>query len=270
MYHKFEEEIDEVRPSIGPNLSPNSSPSPDPSQNSSLNDYKQAELGTKQKGWTSRLERTATPYSRDSSSDSSQTDHHKFKSNSKDVEHHGLNVDLSQSEMYDVLETLKPRNSSVGTSKENHTGIKDNCHEEQLCSSKSRRSSFEEIFDYQNMKFGHKTPQVYRNELYLGENLKPIKQENCDNLPENSGRSWKKRPKNIEIHTVKETTKYCSQYSSSSSEPSPLSPAYTQLFETEQASQTPSPTQEENAPGASSTEAFDKWLNEAAKNTTNC
>jgi len=265
---QFEEEIDEVRPSIGPNPSPNSSPSPDPSQNSSLNDYKQDELGTKQKGWTSRLERTATPYSRDSSSDSSQTDHQKFKSNSKDVEHHGLNVDLSQSEMYDVLETLKPRNSPVGTSKENHIGIKDNCHEEQLFSSKSRRSSFEEIFDYQNMKFGHKTPQVYRTELYLGENLKPIKQENCDNLPENSGRSWKKRPKNIEIHTVKETTKYCSQYSSSSSEPSPLSPAYTQLFETEQASQTPSPTQEENAPGASSTEAFDKWLNEAAKNTT--
>jgi len=268
---QFEEEIEEVRPSIVPNPSPNSSPSPDPSQNSSLNEYKQGELGTKRKGWTSRLERTATPYSRDSSSDSSQTDHHKIKSNSKDVEHHGLNIDLSQSEMYDVLETLKPRNSPLGTSKERHTGTKDNCQEEQLCCSKSRTPSFEEIFDSQNLKFGHNITQVYRTELSLGENLKPIRQENSDNLPENSRRSCKKRPNNIEIHTLKETTKYCSQYSSSSSEPSPLSPAYTQLFETEQPSQTPSPTREETAPGDGSTvtETFDKWLNEAAKDTTN-
>merc|ERR1719310_1966006 len=36
--------------------------------------YRQEELGAKAKGWSSRLGRTSTPYSRDSSSDSSQAD----------------------------------------------------------------------------------------------------------------------------------------------------------------------------------------------------
>jgi len=267
---QFEEEIHELRPNINPNPSPNSSPSPDLNQNSCPNEYKQAELGTKQKSWTSRHERNATPYSRDSSSDSSQTDHHKIKSKS-DFEHCGLNVDLSQSEMYDVLETLKPKTSPVFPPKEKHMLTRNNCHEEQMCCSKSRRSSFDEIFEPQSVKFGPKVTQVYRTELSLGENLKPIKQEKSCNLPENSGRSFKKRPEDIEIHTLKETSKYCSQDSSSSSEPSPLSPAYTQLFETEQASQTPSPASEENATrdGSTVTETFDKWFNEATKNENN-
>jgi hypothetical protein len=269
---QFEEEIDELRPNVLPTPNPKLSSSPDFSQNSSSSDYKQDELGAKQKGWTSRLERNMTPYSRDSSSDSSQADPYKIKSNFKDFEYQGLDVDLSQSEMYDVLETLKPRHSPVSQTKDRHTPVKDDCHEELPMCSKSRRSSFDEIIGPQYVKYGPKITKVYRTDLSFGENVNPKKQEKADGPLEESGWSRKKRPEDFPnvIHCFKESAKYCSEDSSSSSKISPLSPAYTQLFQTDQVSCTSSPKGEANTTrhNSTGTEPIHTRFNEATNLTS--
>jgi len=272
----FEEEIEEPRPSIPTSVSSNSSPSPDFSQNSCAYHYKQEELGAKQKGWTSRLERNSTPYSRDSSSDSSQAEPRKIKSNeegfyTQDFEYQGLDVDLSQSEMYDVLHTLKPRNSPISQSKDRQAAIKDDRLEEQMLCSKSRRSSFEEIFVPQTLNYGPKVTQVYRTDLSLGEKLQPVKKEKSDYLLGDLLWPNKERPEDFpnEIHTLGEASKCYSHDSSSSSEISPISPIYTQLFDTEQISKTPSPKYEAKNTKEDSnvSEIIDKWFDEASQNT---
>eukprot|EP00092_Neocalanus_flemingeri_P012089 GFUD01013033.1.p1 GENE.GFUD01013033.1~~GFUD01013033.1.p1 ORF type:complete len:1150 (+),score=174.33 GFUD01013033.1:469-3918(+) len=252
---QFEEELEELRQSPPSNASSNDSSSPESSQHPCGDQYKQAELGAKQKGWTSRLGRTSTPYSRDSSSDSSQADPQKIKfykplkdadCSSRELEYQGLDIDLSQSEMDDVLHTLRSRNSPISQSKERRPSIKEDNIDELIFCSKSRRSSLEEIFDPQHMKQEPKVSQVFRADLSPFSPLQQPKQDKGDILLGAISRQYKSRPDILqpEIHSLRETSKYCSQSSSSSSDISPISPIYTQLFESEQANQTPSPKDE--------------------------
>jgi len=273
---QFEEELEELRPSPPSFASSNNSPSPESSQHPCGDHYKQAELGAKQKGWTSRLGRTSTPYSRDSSSDSSQADPQKMRCykpakdadcSSLDPEYQGLDIDLSQSEMDEVLHTLRSRNSPISQSKERRPSVKEDNIEELILCSKSRRSSLEEIFDPQHMKPSPKLTQVYRADISPLSTLQPPKLDRADILLGAILRPCENRPESFPqvIHSLRETSKYCSQSSSSSSDISPISPIYTQLFESEQANQTPSPKDEAHHKKQAWNvyESSRKWLQEA-------
>ena len=232
---QFEEEVDDHLCCPTPTRSSgDSSPSlqhspPPPSGEH----YKQEELGAKAKGWSSRLGRTSTPYSRDSSSDSSQADQRmqgKYKPHvDADCFHDKLDTDMKQGEMDDVLHYLKTRNP-LSTSKERPECFK----EEFLCMKSSRRPSLEEIFDKQNIKPSPSVTQVYRSEIssnnnnnYAGQaNQKPEKFKNLlmEALlrPQKTDSGSNEAPK---IHSLRETSKYCSQSGdSSSSDVSPMSP----------------------------------------------
>jgi len=265
---QFEEELEEIRSKPSSYSSSNSSPSPSPGQNICQDYYRQEEFGAKRKGWTSRLGRTSTPYSRDSSSDSSQTDSKKAKSlktnketesNLDELEYQGLDVDLSQSEMYDVLHTLRSKNSPIG-----QCGEKQSQHsEDKISFLKSRRSSYEEIFEPKHMKYEPQLTQVYRADIPSPTPVIPSKQDNWSKI---SGESSKQttRPTDFPhaIHSVRETSKYCSQTSSSSSsDTSPLSPLYTQLFEYEQPSPITPPKDKvrEKTPELSDCQIHDYW-----------
>jgi len=265
---QFEEELEEVRPNLSSHSSSNSSPSPVSNQNPCQEYYKQEELGAKQKGWTSRLGRTSTPYSRDSSSDSSQADPKRTRNinpfkgtdtNLEEPENQGVDVDLSQSEMYDVLQTLRSRSSPLGQFGEMQAQNK----EDKIQFLKSPKSTYEEIFEPQNMRCDPKLTQVYRADITPSSIVIPSKQDKSGKLLEESFRPYNSRPTDFPnvIHSLRETSKYCSQTSSSSSDVSPLSPIYTQLFECEQVSLTPSP-RDENQDKPSEfrvCEPFDYW-----------
>jgi len=256
---QFEEELEELRQSPPSCDSSNTSPSPECSQQPCGEHYKQAELGAKQKGWTSRLGRTSTPYSRDSSSDSSQADPHKMRcyKSPKDAdystlesEYHGLDMgselDLSQSDTDNGLHLHRSCSSMISQSKGKGLSIKEDNIEELILSSNSRRSSFEEIFEPANMRPRPNITQVYRADISSLNALQQPKIGKVEPLLGGIFRPYEKRPENLPpvIHTLREASKYCSQSSSSSSDISPISPIYTQLFESEQANQTPSPKDE--------------------------
>ena len=212
---QFEEEVEEAQPE--------SSSSTD----SSLSDchhqeyYRQEDLGAKQKGWSARLGRTSTPYSRDSSSDSSLAEQRKAKSykphRDSDCPRDG---DIYQEEMDGVLNFLKSRNSPLSNSKERLPPYK----EELLWGKSSRRPSLDDMKPDPSIT----QLQVFRTEippsslktdktnLLLDAILKPHKSES-EKLPAG-------------IHTLRETSKYCSQSSGeSSSDNSPRSPVNNQL-----------------------------------------
>ena len=260
-----EEEVEEARPdspgSPGLSLSSTDSSLSESQQGHQHRGYyRQEELGAKQKGWSSRG-RTATPYSRDSSSDSSQAEQKRGKcysykphrdSDCPEVHRYcPIDGDLHQSEMEGVLNYLKSRNSPLSSSKERLPPHK----EELLWGKPSRRPSLDEIFDPQNLKPSSSVTQVFRTEitppppppscsalsqkpdksnLLLDAILKPHKSE-CEKLPP-------------AIHTLRETSKYCSQSSGeSSTEISPTSPVYDQLVESGHSSDVPqSPKDEVN------------------------
>jgi len=269
---QYEEELEEVR--IDPSSS-NSSPSPDLNQNPCQEQYRQEELGAKQKGWTSRLVRTTTPYSRDSSSDSSQADQKKTRSyrlpkdldnNFDEAEYPSLDVDLSQTEMNNVLQTLRSRNQKLSKSKERQ--MKKEKLEDQIAYIKSRRPSFEELFDPQSSRSDSRITEVYRAELKPPTYVIPPRRENSNSELDNIFSPLNERPKDFPsvIHSLRETSKYCSQTSSSSSSDiSPLSPLYTQLFECEQESLSPSPLEEKLR---ATTELFPRPFHEAVNESS--
>ena len=233
---QFEEEVEEAPPDSCPSSSDSSL-----SECHHTDYYRQEELGAKQKGWrSSRLGRTSTPYSRDSSSDSSQADQRRGKSykphRDSDCPPTHSNCtdtgDIHQSEMDGVLNFLKSRNSPLNSSKERLPPYK----EELLWGKPPRRPSLEDIKPAASLT----EVQVYRTEispaassalsqktdktnLLLDAILKPHKSES-EKLPAG-------------IHTLRETSKYCSQSSGeSSSDISPTSPVYNQLVESDQPS----------------------------------
>jgi len=208
--------------------------------------YRQEELGAKQKGWSSRLGRTSTPYSRDSSSDSSQAEHRRAKSykphrdsDCPDVHRHcPIDGDIHQSEMDGVLNFLKSRNSPLSNSKERLPPYK----EELLWRKPSRRPSLDDLKAGSCM-----TQQVFRTEISPVLSQKPDKA--CSLLLDAILKPHKSESEKLPpgIHTLRETSKYCSQSSGeSSSDNSPTSPDYDQLVESERSSLVESPKDEVN------------------------
>ena len=197
--------------------------------------YRQEELGAKAKGWSSRLGRTSTPYSRDSSSDSSSAaDQRRPRCRQSEEEEGCTGVqnrfctpveDMGHGEIEDVLSYLKTRRSPLSSSKDrSESSIKDIKVDLLSCKS-SRRPSFEDL------KPSSSITQVYRTELsnnnFVQVNQKPDKT--------NLFLEAILRPQLTEggkiapgIHTLRETTKYCSQ--SSSNDVSPLTPVQDQFF----------------------------------------
>ena len=263
-----EEEVEEARPNSPASPGP-SSYSPDSSVSESCQSgqhrgyYRQEELGAKQKGWSSRG-RTSTPYSRDSSSDSSQADQRRGKSykphrDSDCPEVHRYcptEGDLHQSEVESVLSYLKSRNSPLSSSKERLPPYK----EELLWGKPSRRPSLDEIFDSQNIRPSSSVTQVFRAEITPPPSHPP-QTAACSALSQKPDRSnllldailkphlhqseGDKHPP--AIHTLRETSKYCSQSSGeSSTDVSPTSPVYDHLVESEVSSEArQSPKEEE-------------------------
>ena len=214
------------------------SPSPGPSgtqqHSPSGEHYRQEELGAKAKGWSSRVVRTSTPYSRDSSSDSSSmSDHHKKRLSyrphrdadcvyDQSLQDDSL-ADLKHDEMDDVLQYLKSRHSpSSSISKERQDLLK----EDPLLGCKSsRRPSFEEIFDRQHLKPQAPVTQVYRSEISNNNSIpaeihKPDLLDPVLQLKSSDSFSSSVQP---QIHSLRETLQYCSQ-DDSSNDVSPLSP----------------------------------------------
>ena len=100
------------------------------------------------------------------------------------------------------------------------------------CFKSSRRPSFEEIFEKQNIKPSPSYTQVYRSEIsnnnFQQHNQKPDK---SNLLLEAILRPQKTDKLASDIHSARETCKnYCSQSGDSSADVSPLSPIHDQLF----------------------------------------
>merc|ERR1719342_833847 len=115
---QFEEEVEEQRPADD-NIRSLTPPQQQHEQSPSGGHYKQEELGAKAKGWTSRMGRTSTPYSRDSSSDSSQADPKLVKLGRPSKGDGQLQDNfLPADEVDDVLNYLKSRNSPTSISKD--------------------------------------------------------------------------------------------------------------------------------------------------------
>merc|ERR1740123_2129705 len=200
---QFEEEV------VEHSLEQSSSPEPQPCGSH----YRQEELGAKAKGWSSRLGRTQTPYSRDSSSDSSSADQRRGQARCRGHE------DLGQEEMEDVLAYLKTRRSPLSSECKDRSEPRDDL----LSCKSSRRPSFEELRPSSSIT------QVYRTELsnnnFVQVNQKPDK----TNLfleailrPQLTDHS-KIAPG---IHSLRETSRYCSQTGDSSADASPLTPVH--------------------------------------------
>ena len=230
---QFEEEVEEQ--AIHPTSSGDSSRSRTPPQqhqqqqpSPSGEHYRQEELGAKAKGWTSRVGRTSTPYSRDSSSDSSEAK--KIAKPSKtDFLPSNLEEDLHQDEVDNVLNCLKSRHSPTSFSKERLD--KQNLMVD--CLKSSRRPSFEEIFEKQNIKPSSSYTQVYRSEISTNNNFQQQNQkpDKSNLLLEAILRPLKTDKLASDIHSARETCKnYCSQSCDSSADVSPLSPVRDQLF----------------------------------------
>lgn len=199
--------------------------------------YQQAELGAKPRGWTSRVSRTPTPYSRDQSSDESQSDLTRppLCKSTKDAQ---LNTSpesnsLGSDEIDDVLQVLRSRNSPIlSQSKERRPSTKDDVFDDLLnLHSKSRRSSLEEMNDC--MRLTPQVTQVYHAEVASS----PPNLDKADILLGAILRNCQHRSKSPPvIHPVQ--TNLCNNYSSvasnsnssSSSETSPSSPPYCQFY----------------------------------------
>ena len=236
---QFEEEVQEEAASpaspgsaseaAGPSSSPPPALSPaSPSPPGAGCRYRQEELGAKAKGWSGRVVRTATPYSRDSSSDSSQAErrHGHAYTPHRDADCHG--------EIEDVLNYLKTRNSPISSSKERMDPVS---KDEFLCCKTSRRPSLEEIFDKQNLKPSSSVTQVYRTEINCNNNVQVNQKPDRTNLlleailrPQKTESGGSKAAP--EIHSLRETSKYCTESGDSGSESaaSPLSPDCDQLL----------------------------------------
>ena len=249
---QVEEEVEEARPDSpsSPGLSSTDSSLSERESSQHRGYYRQEELGAKQKGWSSRG-RTSTPYSRDSSSDSSQADQRRGKcykphrdSDCPEVHRYcPIDGDLHQSEVDGVLNYLKSRNSPLSSSKERLPPYK----EELLWGKPSRRPSLDEIFDPQNMKPSSSVTQVFRTEITppplpsssLAYSALPQKPDKSNLLLDailkpHTSECEKPPPA---IHTLRETSKYCSQSSGqSSTDISPTSPLYNPLVESEHSS----------------------------------
>lgn len=130
--------------------------------------YKQGELGAKAKGWTARTGRSATPYGRDSSTDSEARSIKKANSqeyfqsqqngcvgggtdwgNGKDID-----GELSPAEMDEVLQHLRSRMSPVSGKEQRRPSLKDDPQLESILLHNriSRRSSIDKILEPQGIK----------------------------------------------------------------------------------------------------------------------
>ena len=149
---QFEEEV------VEHSLEHSTSPEPQPCGSH----YRQEELGAKAKGWSSRLGRTQTPYSRDSSSDSSSADQRRGQTRCR-----GHEADLGQEEMEDVLAYLKTRRSPLSSESKDRSEPKDDL----LSCKSSRRPSCEEL------RTSSSITQVYRTELSNNNNFVQVNQK---------------------------------------------------------------------------------------------
>jgi len=131
-------------------------------------DYKQAELGAKAKGWSARFTRTSTPYSRDSSSDSSQEIGRLNKAGSSSSSY--KKEDLTQAEMEEVLFNLRsrvsPPSSSISSKEQQRRPSLETEDQPFFLHPKSRRSSIDELLEPQpGWRIPPQIAQVYRTEL---------------------------------------------------------------------------------------------------------
>ena len=200
--------------------------------------YKQSELGAKQKGWSSRLGRTSTPYSRDSSSDSSQAEL-RLKPKTVLCTKKSDDSNISSSEMEDVLFNLKSRSSPSCSKDQGRSSLKDDCLEDILYPTKSRRSSIEDLVDPSEIKISPQITQVWRAEVCRSPSLDsswsvrsalhgedPKEDEGLTEHVQNDVLLGALQEESQElacvpaIHSVRQTN----TYSSSSSEVSPLTP----------------------------------------------
>ena len=186
------EEVDETSTSPG---------TPGPSSTSPSGDnYRQEELGAKQKGWSARYTRTSTPYSRDSSSDSSQET--RLKPSMKGSGTPGpLDPDLSQAEMEDVLFVLRSRVSPTSKDQRRPSLKDDSGIDDVIFHSQSRRSSIDELLEPQGLKIAPQITQVWRTELCRSPS--PLENNNNNNAkqqPSFNNRFVAKYPKPPLLH----------------------------------------------------------------------
>jgi len=168
---EHEEEVEEARGLEDKDEQSSHSPTPPSSA------YQQAELGAKQKGWSVRAGRGSRPYSRDSSTDSSQANECQPRLTAyrpcKDADFNSVERDISPKEMDSVLHSLTTSRGSPipGCSKEGRRGSRPeeaDCPSPSpsaledllLCSKSSRRPSIDDL-----LCDAQRTVEVYRAEL---------------------------------------------------------------------------------------------------------
>jgi len=207
---QFEEEVEEQRPADD-NIRSLTPPQQQHEQSPSGDHYKQEELGAKAKGWTSRVGRTSTPYSRDSSSDSSQADPKLVKlGKSSKVESQHLDNFMPADEVDDVLNYLKSRNSPTSISRDKSE------QKSWFMTEPSRRPSFDDPIEKSGFKPEPPHSLVYRSEISPNNN-NFLSNHKLDKL------SWSDKSSAYNIHSLLETRNSC-HYGDSSNDASPLSP----------------------------------------------
>jgi len=210
---QFEEEVEEQRPSVD-NIRSLTPPHQQQHQQSPPcgDHYKQEELGAKAKGWTSRMGRTSTPYSRDSSSDSSQADPKLVKLGLPSKGDGQLQDNfLPADEVDDVLNYLKSRNSPTSISKDKSEQKSQSWY----MTEPSRRPSFDDLTEKSGFK-PHLPPSLlYRAEIPNNNNIFSNQKLEKRSFPHKSSL--------FNIHSLLETRNSC-HYGDSSNDASPLSP----------------------------------------------